>query len=96
MTTTYKDWHEMLSFALHGYRTSVHTSTGATPFSLVYGMKAILHLEIEIPSLRVLVEAKLDEVEWIRRHYEQLNFVEEKRFIKSRATLPKKTNVSIQ
>jgi len=28
---TFKDWHEMLPFALHGYRTSVHTSTGATP-----------------------------------------------------------------
>jgi hypothetical protein len=27
----------MLPFALHGYRTSVHTLTGATPFSLVYG-----------------------------------------------------------
>jgi len=36
MVVTYKDWHEMLPFALHGYRTSVRTSTGATPFSLVY------------------------------------------------------------
>jgi len=42
MVVTYKDWHEMLPFALHGYRTSVWTSTGATPFSLVYGMEAVL------------------------------------------------------
>src|SRR4051812_9375255 len=28
MVKTYKDWHEMLPFALHGYRTSVRTSTG--------------------------------------------------------------------
>ena len=42
MVVTYKDWHEMLPFALHGYRTSVRTSTGATPFSLVYGMEVIL------------------------------------------------------
>ena len=42
MVVTYKDWHEMLPFALHGYRTSVRTSTGATPFSLVYGMEAVL------------------------------------------------------
>ena len=27
----FKDWHGMLPFALHGYRTSVHASTGATP-----------------------------------------------------------------
>ncbi|KAI5433774.1 hypothetical protein KIW84_020876 [Lathyrus oleraceus] len=28
MVVTYKDWHEMLPFALHGYRTSIRTSTG--------------------------------------------------------------------
>ena len=70
MTTTYKDCHEILPFVLHGYRISVRTSTKATSFSLVYGMKVILPLEVEIPSLRVLMEAKLDEVEWIRGHYE--------------------------
>ena len=32
MTVTYKDWHEMLPFSLHGYRTSARTSIGATPF----------------------------------------------------------------
>ncbi|TYK05394.1 Pol polyprotein [Cucumis melo var. makuwa] len=79
MTITYKDWHEMLSFALHGYRTSVRTSTGATPFYLVYGMEAVLPLEVKIPSLRILMEAKLEEAEWMRGRYEQLNFVEEKR-----------------
>ena len=45
MTVSYKDWHEMLPFALHGYRTSVRTSTGATPYSLVYGMEAVLPFE---------------------------------------------------
>lgn len=36
MIKTYKDWNKMLPFSLHGYRTSVQTLTGATPFSLVY------------------------------------------------------------
>ena len=53
MVKTYKDWHKMLPFALHGYKTSVRTSTGATPFSLVYGMEAILPIEVEIPSMSV-------------------------------------------
>ena len=65
MTDTYKNWHEKLPFALHAYRTAVRTSTGATQFSLVYGMKAILPIKIEISSLRVLMEAKLEEVEWV-------------------------------
>lgn len=79
MVITYKDWHEMLPFALHGYRTSVRTSTGATPFSLVYGMEAVLPIEVEIPSLRVLMEAKLEESEWIQTRFDQLNLIEEKR-----------------
>lgn len=62
MAVTYKDWHDMLTYALHAYRTSIRTSTGATPYSLVYGMEAVLPIEVEIPSLRVLMEAELEEV----------------------------------
>ena len=69
----------MLPFALHGYRTSVRTSTGAIPFSLVYGMEAILPFEVEIPFLRVLMETKLKETEWVQARYDQLNLIEEKR-----------------
>ena len=78
-TETYKDWHEKLPFALHAYRTGVRTSTGATPYSLVYGMEAVLPIEIEIPSLQVLREVKLEEAEWVQACYEQLNLIEEKR-----------------
>jgi len=76
MVVTYKDWHEMLPFALHGYRTFVRTSTGATP--LVYGMEAVLLVEVEIPSMRILMEAELSEVEWCQYRFDQLNLIEEK------------------
>ena len=33
----YKDWADYLQFALWGYRTTARTSTGVTPYSLVYG-----------------------------------------------------------
>ena len=62
---TYKDWHKKVPFALHAYRTGVRTSTRAIPYSLVYGMEAILPIEVEIPSLRVLREVELEEAEWI-------------------------------
>ncbi|XP_054795773.1 uncharacterized protein LOC129301225 [Prosopis cineraria] len=81
MTVTYKDWHEMLPYALHGYRTTASTSIGVTPYSLVYGMEAVTPIEIEIPSLRVLAEVDLEENEWIRTRFEQLNMIEEKRLI---------------
>uniref|UniRef100_A0A2N9FKP3 Integrase catalytic domain-containing protein n=1 Tax=Fagus sylvatica TaxID=28930 RepID=A0A2N9FKP3_FAGSY len=32
----------------------LRTSVGATPYSLVYGMEAVLPVEVEIPSLRIL------------------------------------------
>ena len=79
MTDTYKNWHEKLPFALHAYRTAVRTSTGATSFSLVYGMEVVLPIEVEISSLRVLMEAKLEEAKWVQTRYDQLNFIEEKK-----------------
>ena len=74
---TYKDWHEKLPFALHAYRTGVQTSIGTTVYSLVYGMEVVLPIEVEILSLRVLREVKLEEAEWVQARYEQLNLVEE-------------------
>ena len=65
MTVTYKDWHEMLPFTLHGYGTSTRTSTRATPFSLVYGMEAVLPVEVQIHSLKIMKDADLDEDKWI-------------------------------
>ena len=79
MTETYKDWHEHLPYALCAYRTSVRTSVGATPYSLVYGMEAVLPVEVEIPSLRILSQTQLEEAEWTQARYEQLNLIDEKR-----------------
>ena len=69
----------MLSFSLHGYHTSAWTSTGATPFSLVYGMEVVLPVEVQIPSLRVMKDADLDEDEWVQTRLDQLNLIDEKR-----------------
>ena len=64
---------------LHGYRTSIHTSTGATPFSLVYEMEVVLPFEVEVPSLRILVESGLKESESAQPCFDQLNLIEGKR-----------------
>ena len=79
MVVTYKNWHEMLLYALHAHRTTVRTSTNATPYSLVYGMEAVMPLEVEIPSLRILNDVELDESEWARLRFEQLNLINERR-----------------
>ncbi|XP_027096026.2 uncharacterized protein [Coffea arabica] len=79
MTEKHRDWHEKLPYALMAYRTSIRTSTGATPYSLMYGMEAVLPAEVEIPSLRVLMETKLEEADWIKQRHEQLSLINEKR-----------------
>ena len=79
MIDTYEDRHEYLSFALRVYRTSVRTFTGATPYSLVYGMEAVLPTKVKISSLRILSQTELLEVEWACSRYEQLNIIDEKR-----------------
>lgn len=71
----------MLPFSLHGYRTLVRSSTGETPYSLVCGMEVVFPFEVEIPSLRVIMEADLDEAEWVQSRYDQLNLIEEKRLM---------------
>lgn len=73
-TQSARDWHEQLPLALWGYRTSIRTPTGATPYSLVYGMEAVLPIELEVPSLRVMVESEISEAEWQSSRFEELFF----------------------
>ncbi|XP_070032584.1 uncharacterized protein [Nicotiana tomentosiformis] len=70
MEVNYKQWHEKLPFALLGYRTMVRTSTGATPYMLVYGTEAVIPAEVEILSLRIIQEAELSDEEWVQSRYE--------------------------
>ncbi|XP_070017180.1 uncharacterized protein [Nicotiana sylvestris] len=46
-----------------GYRTTVRTLVGATPYLLVYGTEAVIPAEDEIPSLRTITKAEIDDDE---------------------------------
>ncbi|XP_070006408.1 uncharacterized protein [Nicotiana sylvestris] len=46
------NWPEVLPGILWAYRTTTKTSTGETPFSLVYGAEALIPVEIGEPSTR--------------------------------------------
>ncbi|XP_070056491.1 uncharacterized protein [Nicotiana tomentosiformis] len=75
----HKQWHEKLPFSLLGYRTTVRTSTGETPYLLVYGTEVVIPAEVEIPFFRIIQEAKLSDAKWIRSRYEQLDLIDGKR-----------------
>ncbi|XP_070056510.1 uncharacterized protein [Nicotiana tomentosiformis] len=74
-----RQWHEKLPFALLGYRTTVRTSVGATPYLLVYGTEVVIPAEVEIPSLRIVAEAEIDDDEWVKTRLEQLSLIDKKR-----------------
>ena len=79
MIETSRDWSKKLPFALWAYRTFFRTSTGATPYSLVYGMEAVLPVEIETGSLTVALEQQISEAEWVQSRLDQLSLLDERR-----------------
>ena len=79
MVKTSRDWSEKLPFALWAYQTSFCTSTGATPYSLVYSMEAMVLVEIEIGSLRVALEQQIPEADWAQARFDQLNLLDERK-----------------
>ncbi|XP_015167064.1 uncharacterized protein [Solanum tuberosum] len=81
MIDNHKGWHEMSLYALLGYRTTVRTSIGATPYLLVYGKEAIIPVKVEIPSLRIIQEAELSDANWVRKRIDQLTLIDEKRMV---------------
>ena len=68
----------MLPYSLLGYRTTVRTSTWATPYLLVYGTEAVVPVEVVIPSLRIIQEAELSNTEWNSKRIDQLALIDEK------------------
>ncbi|XP_070004156.1 uncharacterized protein [Nicotiana sylvestris] len=71
--------HEKFPFALLGYCTTMCTLVGATPYLLVYGTEAVIPAEAEIPSLRIIIEVKIEDDEWVKTRLEQLIMIDEKR-----------------
>ena len=46
---------------------------------MVYGTEVVIPAEVEIPSLRTIVEAQIEDIEWVKSRLEQLELIEEKR-----------------
>lgn len=50
------DWHHMVFLALWAYHTTIKASTRFTTFQLVYGVKFVLPIKCEIPTLHSTIE----------------------------------------
>ena len=47
------NWHELLPFVMHAYHTSVHESTGYSPFRLMMGEECSLPHDVSANELRI-------------------------------------------
>jgi len=66
-------WDELLSSALLAYRTTPHSTTGYTPFFLMYGREAVLPLEHIYPTHHFNLSGPTDTEEWILQRLKVLN-----------------------
>nr|XP_009624956.1 uncharacterized protein LOC104115930 [Nicotiana tomentosiformis] len=48
------------------------------PYLLVYGTEAVIPAEVETPSLRIIVEAEIEDDECVNTRLEQLTMIDEK------------------
>ena len=63
------DWDEHLCFITMAYRSSVHSVTGCTPFSMLYGREMVLPIDLMYPSPQDFrcPQCGPEYVEWVRR-----------------------------
>ncbi|KAJ8621804.1 hypothetical protein MRB53_030333 [Persea americana] len=74
-----KETGATLAEALWAYRTTVRGPTHSTPFSLVYGCKAVVPLEVQIPSLRVSLQNEITQESNVKLRLQELDNLDERR-----------------
>ena len=74
-----RDMDVKLTAALWACWTTFKVTIRATPFSLVYGIKATLPIEFEVESLRVAVESRLTDNQSLRNMLTTLETLDESR-----------------
>jgi hypothetical protein len=73
------DWDEKLHSAVYAYNTSHKTTTGRSPYFLVYGHEVLQNIETEIETLRVIAFRNGERVESLDNRLEEIEALEEAR-----------------
>ena len=89
-----KKWHEVLSTVLWAYRNTKNKATCLTPFRLTYGQDAVLPMEINIKSLRVVKQANLQPKEYSQAMLQELESTDDDRIMALESIKLNKENVA--
>ncbi|MCO5572994.1 hypothetical protein L7F22_026756 [Adiantum nelumboides] len=71
-----KTWDLELSCALWAYRTAIKTSTGFSPFHLVFGKEALLPIEVEILALKMMLKFEEENHDALKERLLYLQFLQ--------------------
>ena len=63
-----KNWNLEVIKVPWAYRIAVNPNMQFSPYQLVYGKQAMLPLDVEIPALKLLVEAGQESVDNYKKH----------------------------
>jgi len=72
-----RDWVDRLPEALWAYRTTWRSTTGHTPYELVYGKQVLFPIEFQIQTFKMAVQLGLDLTEAQKHRLEQINELDE-------------------
>ncbi|XP_016165154.1 uncharacterized protein LOC107607764 [Arachis ipaensis] len=89
-----RTWHETLSQVLWAYQNSLRGSTGTSPYKLVYGHDAVLPLEINLNTLRILRQDELLVDGYWNAMYDELNDLVSERVLALENMIRQKENVA--
>lgn len=73
------DWDEKLYSAVYAYNTTIKTTTGKSPYFLVYGQEVIQKVETEVETHRIMAFRHGQRVESVERRLEEVEELEEAR-----------------
>ena len=73
------DWDLKLYSAVYSYNITFKTTTGYSPYYLVFGQHAVVPVEFEVPTLRVTVEERMSEDKSLMERAYRLEELEEAR-----------------
>ena len=77
-----KTWDLKLDLALWSFKIAFKVNIGMSPFKLVYGLEAVVHMEFLVPSLRVTAE-KMSPTLLVKHRAKYLMQLEEERLVSS-------------
>ncbi|XP_015970792.1 uncharacterized protein LOC107494250 [Arachis duranensis] len=89
-----RTWHKTLSQVLWVYRNSPRGSIGTSPYKLVYGHDAVLPLEINLNTLRVLKQNDLPVDDYWNAMYDELNELDSERILALENIIRQKESVA--